>query len=56
MDIGVIRRQNRCDYFVGEVERTVGLGIFDIHYVPVVAQHLGAMWLSPLQDINGTTM
>ncbi|KAK7676831.1 hypothetical protein QCA50_020167 [Cerrena zonata] len=48
MDIGVIIRGSRCDYFVSEIERTIGLGIFGPDMVPLMAERLGRLWLDML--------
>ena len=46
LDIGIMKYNNRCDYFVNEVERTVGVGIFGDSQVTVMAQHLARVWQS----------
>ena len=48
LDIGVMERQAQCYYFVSEVERTVGLGIFGDTQVEKMAQHLAKVWLPML--------
>ena len=48
LDIGVMERQAQCYYFVSEVERTVGLGIFVDTQVEKMAQHLAKVWLPML--------
>ena len=46
LGIGIMQYTNKCDYFVNEVERTVGVGIFGDSQVAVVAQHLTRVWRS----------
>ena len=46
LDIGIMRYNNECHYFVSEVERTVGVGIFGSAQVTVMAQHLARVWQS----------
>ena len=48
LDIGIMRYNNECHYFVSEVERTVGLGIFGDTQVEKMAQHLAKVWLPML--------
>ncbi|KAK7678963.1 hypothetical protein QCA50_018103 [Cerrena zonata] len=46
LDIGVMVANDRCHYFISEIERTVGLGIFDPKMVSVIAEKLGKMWMT----------
>ena len=49
MDIGVMSYSGRSYYFVSEIERTIGLGIFGQTYIQDIASRLSKLCVELIQ-------
>ena len=50
VDVGLMISNGECNFFVSEIERTIGLGIFGKEGIPIIAEYLGKMWVFPVDS------